>query len=78
MKSTKIAIPKGYQLPEGVEAGQTFDENVTFKLEGDKLCLTAINGVSLPGYDDEKGERATPPPDGQFARKYAEAMAANQ
>lgn len=69
----KFAIPSGYQLPEGVEAGQTFDESATFKLEGDKLCLVMLNGVSMPGYE-EKGKKAEPP---SFASQYEAAMAAN-
>lgn len=77
MKPVSFAIPDGYQVPEGTENGQSFDESVTFKLSGDKLTLTAVNGISLDG--KQEGEKASPDPaDADLASRYATAMSQPQ
>lgn len=80
MKSkTTFTPPEGYQVPEGTADGSTFDESVTLKMEGKKLCIVAINGVSMPGYEEdaEKGSKSSPDPvEGDFAARYKAAMAA--
>lgn len=75
-KKVTFPIPAGYQVPEGTQDGQTFDESVTFKLEGDKLCVYAINGAVLPAFekDDEQGQKA----DAGLQARYQAAMAAQQ
>ena len=74
MKAIKLSIPKGYSVPEGVLDKTTFDESVTFKLEGDKLCLTAINGIALPGYEEDAGSKSTPSPEAGLAGRFQAAM----
>jgi hypothetical protein len=49
----KIKIPDGYTLPEGVADGDTFDELVTIRLEGDMLVPTMIAGVEIAAEDAE-------------------------
>ena len=51
----KITIPEGYTLPEGTKDGDTFEELVTFKVEGDKLIPQMIAGVEIP-YEEPKTE----------------------
>lgn len=76
-KPITLSIPDGYQVPEGTEDGQSFDESVTFKLSGDKLTLIAVNGISLTG--DKEGEKAKPDPaQSDLASRYQAAMAAQQ
>lgn len=62
MKKITFAIPDGYAVPEGTASGDTFDASVTLKLEDDgkRLCLTAVDGVAMPGYEEEseKGRKA--------------------
>jgi hypothetical protein len=43
----KIPIPEGYTLPEDVADGDTFDELVTVRVEGDMLVPTMIAGVEV-------------------------------
>jgi hypothetical protein len=48
-----IKIPEGYTLPEGTEDGDTFEELVTFRVEGNELYPTMIAGVEVVGDDSE-------------------------
>lgn len=49
----KIEIPEGYTLPEDVADGDTFEELVTFRVDGDSLVPTMIAGVEI---EDEEAE----------------------
>lgn len=44
----KIPVPEGYTLPEDVADGDTMEELVTFRVEGDSLVPTMIAGVEIP------------------------------
>lgn len=81
MKKITFEIPDGFAVPEGLESGDEFDASATFKIEdnGKKLCLLAVDGVALPGYekDAEKGRRAQEGDagmQGTLAQRYATAM----
>ena len=54
----KIEIPEGYTLPAETEDGQTFEELVTFRVEGDSLVPTMIAGVEIAAEeaDDEEDD----------------------
>ena len=52
----KLAIPENYTLPEDVEDGQTFEELVTFRVEGTSLVPTMLAGVEIPMEDAEEDE----------------------
>jgi mannose/fructose/N-acetylgalactosamine-specific phosphotransferase system component IID len=43
----KIPIPSDYTLPAETEDGQTFEELVTFRVEGDSLVPTMLAGVEI-------------------------------
>ena len=43
----KIKIPKDYSLPEEVVDGDTFEELVTFRVDGGSLVPTMIAGVEI-------------------------------
>jgi hypothetical protein len=49
----KLSIPENYTLPEDVEDGQTFEELVTFRVEGTSLVPTMLAGVEIPMEDTE-------------------------
>jgi mannose/fructose/N-acetylgalactosamine-specific phosphotransferase system component IID len=49
----KLTIPTDYTLPEDVADGDTFEELVTFRVEGDSLVPTMIAGVEIAA-DEEK------------------------
>ena len=49
----KIEIPEGYTLPEDVADGDTMEELVTFRVEGDSLVPTMIAGVELAAEEAE-------------------------
>lgn len=49
----KLPIPENYSIPDDIEDGQTFEELVTFRLDGDSLVPTMIAGVEIPAEDDE-------------------------
>jgi hypothetical protein len=50
----KIEIPENFTLPEDVTDGDTFEELVTFRVEGDSLVPTMIAGVELAAEDVEE------------------------
>lgn len=77
-KKIEFKMPKAYELPEGVEAGDEFESVATFELQkGGRLCLKAIGETKLDGYDedDKDAQRKGPPrsSDG-VTQKYQEAM----
>lgn len=59
----KIEKPENYELPADVKDGETFEELVTFKVEGEYLVPTMIAGVEIAAEDDSEksmAENATP------------------
>jgi hypothetical protein len=52
----KLSIPENYTLPEDVEDGSTFEELVTFRVDGTSLVPTMIAGVEIPAEDAEEDE----------------------
>lgn len=76
-KPIYIPIPAGYQVPEGTQAGQTFDESVTFELEGQRLCLKAINGVAVGDSKPDEADKAVPD-QSDLAGRYQQAQAMAQ
>jgi len=53
---TTIKIPEGYSLPAEVEDNSTFEELVTFRVEGDSLVPTMIAGVEIAANEEEDME----------------------
>jgi hypothetical protein len=51
-----IPLPPNYTLPEDVEEGQTFEELVTFRVEGTSLVPTMLAGVEIPMEDAAEDE----------------------
>ena len=49
----KLPIPENYTLPEDVADGDTLEELVTFRVDGDSLIPTMIAGVEIPAEEDE-------------------------
>ena len=49
----KLDIPDNYTLPEDVADGDTFEELVTFRVEGDSLVPTMIAGVEIEAEEAE-------------------------
>jgi hypothetical protein len=49
----KIKIPTDYTLPEDVTDGDTMEELVTFRVEGDSLVPTMIAGVEIAADEEE-------------------------
>jgi len=52
----KITKPNDYTLPEDVADGDTFEELVTFRVEGDSLVPTMIAGVEIAADEAEDME----------------------
>ena len=52
----KLPLPENYTLPEDVADGDTFEELVTFKVEGEYLVPTMIAGVEIPTESEDEGE----------------------
>lgn len=77
-KTIEFVIPDGYQVPEGTDEGDTFEASATFRLKNGKMCLESIDGVAMPGYENEKGEKARAPSAESFADDYAAAMGGGQ
>lgn len=49
----KLTIPENYTLPEEVADGDTFEELVTFRVEGDSLVPTMLAGVEIMAEEAE-------------------------
>lgn len=49
----KLSIPENYSIPADIEDGDTFEELVTFRVEGDSLVPTMIAGVEIPTEEAE-------------------------
>jgi hypothetical protein len=55
----KIEIPENFTLPEDVADGDTFEELVTFRVEGEYLVPTMIAGVEIAAEEAEDEEADT-------------------
>jgi len=56
-KEVHLEVPEGFEVPEGVKAGDSFEAMSTYRLRKDgHICLEAVEGNPLPG---EKGETAS-------------------
>jgi mannose/fructose/N-acetylgalactosamine-specific phosphotransferase system component IID len=55
----KLPVPPNYSIPEDIEDGQSFEELVTFRLEGTSLVPTMLAGVEIPMEDSEDEDMAT-------------------
>jgi hypothetical protein len=52
----KLTIPTDYTLPEDVADGDTFEELVTFRVDGDSLVPTMLAGVEIAAGESEEDE----------------------
>ncbi len=53
-KEIKFDAPEGFEIPEGVKPGDTFEAMASFRLKDNgQICLEGVEGNMLPG---EKGE----------------------
>lgn len=52
----KLPIPENYSIPTEIEDGGTFEELVTFRVEGDMLVPTMLAGVEIAAEDEEATE----------------------
>ena len=52
----KLEIPEGYTLPEDVADGDTFEELVTFRVDGDSLTPTMLAGVEIAAEAEDEAE----------------------
>jgi mannose/fructose/N-acetylgalactosamine-specific phosphotransferase system component IID len=52
----KLTIPTDYTLPEDVADGDTFEELVTFRVDGDSLVPTMLAGVEIAEDESEEDE----------------------
>ena len=49
----KIEIPEGYEMPADIAENGTFEELVTFRVEGEYLVPTMIAGVEIAAEEAE-------------------------
>ena len=53
-KEVHLDVPEGFEIPEGIKAGERFEAMSTYRLkENGQICLEAIEGNWLPGEDGE-------------------------
>jgi hypothetical protein len=50
----KIPIPTDFSLPEDISEGDSFEELVTFRVEGGSLVPTMIAGVEIAADTEEE------------------------
>ena len=53
---TKIEKPEGYEIPADIAENGTFEELVTFRVEGEYLVPTMIAGVEIAAEEAEDEE----------------------
>lgn len=58
----QFAKPPGLELPEGSQDGAEVEMVATFKIEGENLCLVAVEGMPVSGYDGDEAEPEAPEP----------------
>lgn len=51
----EIDLPDGFNKPEGVKDGETFNVSATVYIEGDKLCIESIDGFEVDSDADDSG-----------------------
>lgn len=49
----KIEIPEGYQLPDNTQDGDTIEELVTFRVEGDYIVPMKVAGIEITSSESE-------------------------
>lgn len=75
MKRVEFKAPEGFSVPEGKQAGDTFEEVGTFKIKPDgTLCLVEIGDVKLLGYDDKDGDSEYPQDKVPTSKGYVDNM----
>jgi len=73
--ATTFPIPKGYQVPEGVKDGKTFQEVATFKLDGKQLTIVDI-GQDKNSIKSKDSKSASAKPKGAM-QSIKESMSGN-
>lgn len=53
---TYIKLPEGFEAPEDLEDGGTFEAVVEIRKEGSKYCIDSVDGMELAGSDEEYDE----------------------
>lgn len=81
-KKVVFELPEGFEVPEGIVEGETFETGATLRVEPNgKVCLIELDGFVMPGYDGEKtdtdatADESLPPRSG-FEDRYASEMGA--
>lgn len=71
-------IPEGFQLPEGKRDGETFDAVGTYKIVNGQMIHSAVEGLPIPGYEEEAVEEEVEltPEGGEEAMAEEEEVAA--
>ena len=69
----KIEIPENFTLPEDVADGGTFEELVTFRVEGEYLVPTMIAGVELAAEEAKDEMEAEAPMEEEAVAEMEEA-----
>ena len=58
MADIEFTAPEGFEIPENKKEGDTFDSVATLRIEaGGKLCLEALDGMSVEGAKDKKDDQ---------------------
>lgn len=50
----EIDLPDGFNKPEGVKDGETFNVSATVYIEGDKLCIESVDGFDISDNEEEE------------------------
>lgn len=61
----EFPLPDGFETPKNLEDGDEFDAVATVRKKGDTYCLVELDGMPMPGYDEEESpkEEADETPD---------------
>lgn len=53
-----ITLPDGFEPPADLQDRDTFDAVAKIRRDGKSYCVVELDGMPMPGYDEEKDETA--------------------
>lgn len=72
-KEVYLKVPEGFDVPEGIKPGDTFEAMSTYRLKEDGgLCLEAVEGNELPGKKEESSEEMEDEGEEEYAEEEGE------
>jgi len=72
-QKVEFVPPQSFSVPDGSEDGE-FDLVCSFKTNGNKICMTRLGDVSMPGYEDSEDAPQSKPDYSGYAQGMQQAQ----